>query len=78
VITGPVTWFSASDAARRGFCATCGSFLFWQGNGADEIGFALGAVDGPTGVTMEKHIFVRSKGDYYTINDGLLQEDQET
>lgn len=75
-ITGPVSWYAASPAARRGSCPTCGSFLFWQGRGEDMISFALGAVDGPTGVTLEKHIFVADKGDYYQIADGLPQEEQ--
>jgi hypothetical protein len=76
-IRGEVRWFAVSTMARRGFCPTCGSFLFWHGNGETEIGFSLGAVDGPTGVTMEKHIFVATKGDYYLINDGLPQEERE-
>ncbi len=77
-ITGEVRWFAASDIATRGFCPTCGSFLFWKGNDAAEIGFSLGLIDGPTGVTMEKHIFVAFKGDYYDITDGLPQEARET
>ena len=72
-ITGEVRWFEASAKARRGFCPTCGSFLFWQGTGEDTISFALGAVDNPTGVTLEKHIFTADKGDYYDIADGLPQ-----
>lgn len=75
-IAGPVSWYAASSKAKRGSCPTCGSFLFWQGVGEDMISFALGAVDGPTGVTLEKHIFVADKGDYYQIADGLPQEDQ--
>ncbi|NCO86955.1 MAG: GFA family protein [Rhodobacterales bacterium] len=77
-ISGEVSWFAASPIARRGFCATCGSFLFWQGNDADNIGFSLGAIDGPTGITVAKHIFVADKGDYYPICDGLPQERSET
>lgn len=75
-ITGDVRWFAATDKARRGFCPTCGSFLFWQGTGEDTIAFALGAVDNPTGVTLEKHIFVADKGDYYDIADDAPQHDQ--
>ncbi|WP_424943412.1 GFA family protein [Aliiroseovarius crassostreae] len=75
-ITGPVSWYAASPSARRGSCPTCGSFLFWHGTGEDMISFALGAVDGPTGVTLEKHIFVADKGDYYQIADGLPQQEQ--
>ncbi|WP_300517986.1 GFA family protein [Aliiroseovarius sp.] len=72
-ITGEVRWFAASDKARRGFCPSCGSFLFWQGTGEDTISFALGAVDNPTDVTLEKHIFTADKGDYYDICDRVEQ-----
>lgn len=74
-ISGPVTWFSASPAAQRGFCPRCGSFLFWRAHGEDTISFALGAVDGPTGLQLTKHIFTADKGDYYAIADGVTQED---
>lgn len=72
-IMGDVRWFSVSDKARRGFCPRCGSFLFWQGTGEDTISFALGAVENPTGVRLEKHIFCADKGDYYDICDGVEQ-----
>lgn len=73
-ITGDVSWYAASDIAKRGSCPTCASFLFWKANDENTISFALGAVDGPTGLTLEKHIFVTEKGDYYQIADGLPQE----
>lgn len=73
-ITGDVSWYAASDIAKRGSCPTCGSFLFWKANDENTISFALGAVDGPTGLALEKHIFVAEKGDYYQIADGLPQE----
>ncbi len=68
-VEGEVTWFEASDLARRGFCGRCGSFLFWQANGSDRINFAMGALDGPTGLRVGRHIFVADKGDYYMIPD---------
>ena len=76
-IDGEVRWFQASETARRGFCPTCGSFLFWQAIGEDEIGFALGAVDGPTGITGFSHIYVADKGDYYAIPDHEPQRQTE-
>lgn len=76
-IIGEPRWYEASETARRGFCPRCGSFLFWQANGSDQIDFALGAVDGPTGLKLERHIFTASKGDYYEIADGLVQEPGE-
>lgn len=73
-IIGPVAWYEASPIAKRGSCSNCGSFLFWKAHDEDTISFALGAIDGPTGLTLEKHIFVADKGDYYEIADGLPQE----
>ena len=73
-ITGPVSWFAASPAAKRGICPTCGSFLFWKAHDEDTMSFALGALDGPTGLHIEKHIFTADKGDYYDIADDLPQE----
>lgn len=67
-------WYASSDAAKRGFCGTCGSFLFWKMNAEDSTSFSLGTVDGPTGITLEKHIFVVDKGDYYVISDDLPQQ----
>ena len=76
-----LTWFEASDHARRGFCRTCGSSLFWQATKPKErserIAIALGAIDGPTGIKIEEHIFVLDKGDYYDIADGVPQNGRE-
>ncbi|WP_198645383.1 GFA family protein [Thalassobius sp. I31.1] len=44
-VQGAVTWYQSSDTARRGFCATCGSNLFWDGAGANISVFA-GTLDG--------------------------------
>ena len=74
-ISGGVSWFEASDTAKRGSCPRCGSFLFWKAHDEDTISFALGAIDGDTGLTLEKHIFVADKGDYYDIADGVPQKD---
>ena len=73
-----ITWYSASDFARRGFCATCGSALFWKLNEADETSVMAGAFDQPSGLKGEVHIFVRDKGDYYAIDDGLPQFEKST
>jgi hypothetical protein len=61
---------------KRGFCARCGSSLFWDPAGYDWIAIAMGAFDTPTATHLEKHIFVSEKGDYYVINDGAPQNDR--
>lgn len=71
-----VTWFQSSEKVRRGFCATCGSSLFFDPPHLDWIGVAMGAFDEPTGTRLELHIFVANKGDYYEIADGLPQNAQ--
>ncbi|MDI7863872.1 GFA family protein [Rhizobiaceae bacterium n13] len=68
-----VTWYRASDFARRGFCGTCGSALFWQADDADHVSIMAGAFDGEPGLKMAYHIFCADKGDFYEINDGLPQ-----
>jgi len=76
-INGELNWYAASAIGERGFCPRCGSFLFWRGHDEPTIEFALGALDSPTGVTLEAHIFVADKGDYYEIADDLPQYEGE-
>jgi hypothetical protein len=68
---GSLKWYESSDFARRGFCAECGSALFWKRNGSAETGILAGTIDGPTGLKLAKHIFCADKGDYYELADDL-------
>lgn len=70
-----ITWYAASPQARRGFCRTCGSALFWRENGSDWISILAGLFDQPTGLVGGYHIFVADKGDYYEIADALPRYD---
>ncbi len=63
-------WFRSSEIARRGFCADCGSNMFWDGGG-EEINICAGSLDQPTGLKLVKHIYVEDKADYYEIDDDL-------
>lgn len=71
-----VRWYPSSDHARRGFCGTCGSTLFWDPFRKDGIAIAMGLFDGQTGAKLTHHIFTADKGDYYEITDGLPQNSQ--
>jgi len=75
-ITGNVTWFQSSPKARRGFCGTCGSNLFWDGPGTHRSIFA-GTLDGATGLRLSAHIFCADKGDYYEITDAVPTAKQD-
>lgn len=71
-----LAWYRSSEKVRRGFCSRCGSWLFWEPLQRDWTSVALGTIDGPTGLALERHIFVADKGDYYQIGDGLPQNPQ--
>jgi hypothetical protein len=71
-----VGWYQASEKVRRGFCQTCGSYLFWDPVQRDKIAIAMGSFDTPTNTYLGHHIFVADKGDYYEIADGLPQNQQ--
>jgi hypothetical protein len=73
-----ITWFQSSDFARRGFCRTCGSALFWKLEGAAYTSVMAGLFDHPTGLSGACHIFVADKGDFYEIADGLPRFDRST
>jgi hypothetical protein len=69
-------WYESSSKAERGFCATCGSTLFWRGTGRDYVAIAAGSLDAASGLRIEGHIFCADKGDYYEISDGEYQRPQ--
>jgi hypothetical protein len=73
-----LTWYAASDDARRGFCSICGSALFWKREGSDVTSVLAGAFDRPSGLAGQCHIFVADKGDYYEIDDGLPRFERST
>jgi hypothetical protein len=68
-----ISWFQSSAKVRRGFCARCGSSLFWEASQRDKIAVAMGAIDTTTDVKIALHIFVAEKGDYYELDDGVPQ-----
>ena len=70
---GTLTWYAASEDAKRGFCSKCGSALFWKANGSAKTSILAGSLDENPGVTIERHIYCEDKGDFYEITDGKPQ-----
>lgn len=70
-LTGAPQWYeSTPGVARRGFCGTCGSYLFWEE--FDGLVYLMaGALEGPTGLRMDGHIYYADKGDYYRAGEDL-------
>jgi hypothetical protein len=74
--SGSLRWFRSSDKAERGFCAICGSSLFWRhDDDGGVVPIGSGTLDGPTGITTVKHIYTADKGDYYDIADTVPQQE---
>lgn len=63
-----LAWYESSEWARRGFCKTCGTSLFYRLK--DDAAFwsiAGGTLDLPAGLKVGKEIFVDEKPDYYAF-----------
>lgn len=73
-----LTWYAASDAARRGFCKCCGSALFWEPATADYMAILAGAFDDPSTLTAGYHICTAGRATFYAIADGLPEYPQGT
>jgi hypothetical protein len=61
-------WYVAVPGFRRGFCAGCGSSLFFEEIGGERVSIAAGSLDEPQGLKIAAHIFAREAGDYYQID----------
>lgn len=68
-----IQWFAASKEARRGFCGTCGSHLFWDQHSSESLSIFAGSLDGPSELSIESHIFCADKGDYYELPEPALK-----
>ena len=64
-------WYKSSDAAERGFCAECGSSLFWKPIGGDYVSVAAGSVDDKSRLHLAGHIYCDNLPDYLSLNDDL-------
>lgn len=64
-------WYASSHNARRGFCARCGSSLFWNEHRSELLRIAAGTLDQPTGLRTIADIYTIDQGDYYVLADDL-------
>jgi hypothetical protein len=73
-----VSWYEASDHAKRGFCKVCGSALFWKARDSVVTSVMAGVFDQPSGLEPAMHIFTADKGDFYGIGDDLPQHERSS
>lgn len=64
ILAGRPKWFRSSPSSRRGFCARCGSLLFWEAADGSRVAISAGSLDQPTGLRIGEHIFTEHKADY--------------
>nr|WP_321439512.1 GFA family protein [uncultured Hyphomonas sp.] len=61
-----VTWYASSEWAERGFCAGCGSNLFYRLKENRDLYFVqVGCLDEPGRLTLAEHIFVEEMPGHY-------------
>ena len=60
-------WYVDANERRRGFCGTCGASLFWSRDDEATISVSAGALDAPTGLVTERHIFVSDAADWESV-----------
>lgn len=59
-------WYEPADGVHYGFCAQCGSTLFWKVDAnPDQISIAAGTLDQPTGLLTTTALWVAEAGDYH-------------
>lgn len=67
--TETLAWYVDVNGRNRGFCARCGSTLFWVSEGDSTISVSAGALDGPTGLAVARHIFMADVEDWERAPD---------
>lgn len=65
---GAPATFASSDLAERGFCAQCGTPLFYRSIGGTRTGLTIGSLDDPS--VAPPHVQVGMEG-RYPFMDGL-------
>ena len=74
-------WFkSTTDETpnvHRGFCAECGSSLFWHPRDQKNIAVAAGSLDEPTHLQTIGHVWISQISDYYEIQDDLPRHETQ-
>ena len=65
-----LTWYASSGYGERGFCARCGSCLFWRapGDGAN-LAVNVSTLPEDHGLTIHEHIWIDDKPDFYDYAD---------
>ncbi len=58
--------FQSSEHVKRGFCAKCGTPLFYDALRSDEIGLCIGAFDQPQSIVPISHDSIESRMPWFS------------
>jgi hypothetical protein len=75
-----LVWYASSEQSSRGFCARCGTTLFFRSQLAPgEMHVTLANTDGPIDVEPQAHTFFADHVPWVTLGDELprLERDDE-
>ncbi len=64
--SGSLKWFKSSHYAHRGFCADCGSSLFWKMDERDSTSIMAGSFDEDIDLPVTSQVFMADRKSYYT------------
>lgn len=70
-------WYRSSAESERGFCADCGTTLFFRSTAAPgEVHVARALVEGPVDREPTSHVFVDAAVPWVTLGDDLPRRDR--
>lgn len=69
VFSGPVTHYASSEKFERGFCAICGSNLFFHDSGNSIHAIPIGLFDDQSDLQFRAEIYIDDKPDYYAFSN---------
>ena len=61
--------FASSDIAERGFCAACGTPLFYDGHHGQGLSLMMGTLDDPEAAVPDLHYGVESQVSWLHLSD---------
>lgn len=71
ITRGQPRFYNSSTSAERGFCSDCGSSIFVRYPDYDETWVAVGTLDKPENVTLQRHMGIESQLPWFVLSDGL-------
>ena len=72
-IAGEPKWYYVSEKSRHGFCADCGSQMFWRNDDNDYLSVTGGSIEDTKELVVQGHVFTKEKAHYYTLPETEIQ-----